>query len=59
MPSFNDQCAIGVLAALARAGVAVPGQVSVAGYDDDTLSRLSCFNLATVSRSAREQAEPV
>lgn len=54
--AFNDQCAIGVLAALSRAGVAVPGQVSVAGYDDDTLSRLSCFNLTTVSQSAEEQA---
>ncbi|MFE3138195.1 LacI family DNA-binding transcriptional regulator [Streptomyces scopuliridis] len=54
--SFNDQRAIGVLAALARAGVAVPGEVSVAGYDDDTLSRLSCFNLTTVSQGAEEQA---
>ncbi|MFC4501541.1 MULTISPECIES: LacI family DNA-binding transcriptional regulator [Streptomyces] len=54
--AFNDQCAIGVLAALARAGVPVPGEVSVAGYDDDALSRLSCFNLTTVSQSAREQA---
>ncbi|WP_367326064.1 substrate-binding domain-containing protein [Streptomyces sp. HUAS ZL42] len=40
----------------ARAGVAVPGRVSVAGYDD-TLSRLSVFNLTTVSQSAREQAQ--
>ncbi|WP_405875803.1 MULTISPECIES: LacI family DNA-binding transcriptional regulator [unclassified Streptomyces] len=54
--AFNDQSAIGVLAGLARAGVSVPGQVSVAGYDDDTLSRLSCFNLTTVSQGAREQA---
>ncbi|MFC8201622.1 LacI family DNA-binding transcriptional regulator [Streptomyces sp. NPDC060006] len=54
--TYNDQSAIGVLAALARAVVAVPGQVSVAGYDDDTLSRLSCFNLTTVSQNAEEQA---
>ncbi|MFG2347746.1 LacI family DNA-binding transcriptional regulator [Streptomyces phaeochromogenes] len=54
--TYNDQSAIGVLAALARAGVAVPGKVSVAGYDDDTLSRLSCFNLTTVSQNAEEQA---
>ncbi|MEI5524988.1 LacI family DNA-binding transcriptional regulator [Streptomyces brasiliscabiei] len=54
--AFNDQCAIGVLAALARAGVDVPGRVSVAGYDDDPHSRLSCFNLTTVSQSAEEQA---
>ncbi|ANS70213.1 putative LacI family transcriptional regulator [Streptomyces lincolnensis] len=54
--AFNDQSAIGVLTALNRAGVAVPDRVSVVGYDDDTLSRLSCFNLTTVSQSAREQA---
>ncbi|WP_245239550.1 LacI family DNA-binding transcriptional regulator [Streptomyces sp. MZ04] len=54
--AFNDACAIGVLEALARAGIAVPGAVSVAGYDDDSLSRLSCFNLTTVSQSAEEQA---
>ncbi|MEV0219718.1 LacI family DNA-binding transcriptional regulator [Streptomyces sp. NPDC050704] len=54
--AFNDQCAIGVLAGLGRAGVAVPGQVSVVGYDDDTLSRLSCFDLTTVSQGAEEQA---
>lgn len=54
--AYNDQCAIGVLAALVRAGITVPGEVSVAGYDDDTLSRLSCFNLTTVSQGAQEQA---
>ncbi|MCX4759464.1 LacI family transcriptional regulator [Streptomyces sp. NBC_01275] len=54
--AFNDQSAIGVLAALSRAGVAVPGGVSVVGYDDDSFSRMSCFNLTTVSQSAQEQA---
>ncbi|POX37331.1 LacI family transcriptional regulator [Streptomyces sp. Ru73] len=54
--AFNDRCAIGVLTALSRAGVAVPGEVAVAGYDDDTLARLSCFDLTTVSQNAGEQA---
>ncbi|MFI0732979.1 LacI family DNA-binding transcriptional regulator [Streptomyces sp. NPDC021225] len=54
--AFNDQCAIGVLTALTRAGVAVPREMSVAGYDDDALSRLSCFDLTTVSQGAEEQA---
>ncbi|XUL92880.1 LacI family DNA-binding transcriptional regulator [Streptomyces galilaeus] len=54
--AFNDQSAIGVLAALARAGVSVPGEVSVVGYDDDRLSRLSCFDLTTVSQGAEAQA---
>lgn len=53
--AYNDQCAIGVLAALSRAGVAVPGRVSVAGYDD-ALSRLSLVDLTTVSHSAEDQA---
>jgi len=30
----NDQMALGVLRALAEAGVEVPGQVSVVGFDD-------------------------
>ncbi|KQW10732.1 hypothetical protein ASD08_37050 [Streptomyces sp. Root369] len=30
--------------------------VSVVGYDDDTLSRLSSINLTTVSQGAQEQA---
>ncbi|MFF7472650.1 substrate-binding domain-containing protein [Streptomyces sp. NPDC008092] len=54
--AYNDQSAIGLLTALRSAGVDVPGTVSVAGYDDDTLSRLSCFDLTTVSQNAREQA---
>ncbi|MFD4506675.1 LacI family DNA-binding transcriptional regulator [Streptomyces sp. NPDC058457] len=54
--AYNDQSAIGLLTAFRSAGVDVPGTVSVAGYDDDTLARLSCFNLTTVSQNAREQA---
>jgi DNA-binding LacI/PurR family transcriptional regulator len=54
--AFNDRSAIGLLTAFQRAGVDVPGAVSVVGYDDDTLSRLSCFNLTTVSQNAEEQA---
>lgn len=54
--AFNDQSAIGLLAAFDRAGVDVPGAVSVAGYDDDALSRLACFDLTTVSQNAEEQA---
>ncbi|MEU9172921.1 LacI family DNA-binding transcriptional regulator [Streptomyces sp. NPDC048420] len=54
--AYNDQCAIGLLTALRRAGVEVPGAVSVVGYDDDALSRLACFDLTTVSQNAEEQA---
>ena len=54
--AYNDRSAIGLLTAFRRAGVDVPGTVSVAGYDDDALSRLACFNLTTVSQNAEEQA---
>jgi DNA-binding LacI/PurR family transcriptional regulator len=54
--AFNDRCAVGVLDALARAGLDVPGQVSVVGYDDSTLARLVHVDLTTVSQDAPEQA---
>ncbi|WP_328828633.1 LacI family DNA-binding transcriptional regulator [Streptomyces ureilyticus] len=54
--AFNDQSAIGLLSAFRRAGIDVPGAVSVAGYDDDALSRLAAFDLTTVSQNAEEQA---
>jgi DNA-binding LacI/PurR family transcriptional regulator len=53
----NDRSALGLLDAFTRAGVAVPAEVSVVGYDDSTLSRLAHVNLTTVSQDARRQAE--
>jgi DNA-binding LacI/PurR family transcriptional regulator len=53
----NDRSALGLLDALNRAGVDVPGAVSVVGYDDSTLSRLAHVNLTTVSQDARRQAK--
>jgi DNA-binding LacI/PurR family transcriptional regulator len=44
----NDRCAMGVLDMLRRAGVDVPYQVSVAGFDDSQLSRLAHIDLTTV-----------
>jgi DNA-binding LacI/PurR family transcriptional regulator len=55
--AYNDQCALGLLDGLSRAGVEVPGRVSVAGYDDSTLARLAHVNLTTVSQDTRGQAE--
>jgi DNA-binding LacI/PurR family transcriptional regulator len=48
--TFNDRSAVGLLDALVRAGVDVPGDVSVVGYDDSPLSRLARIDLTTVSR---------
>jgi len=53
----NDRCAVGFLDALARLGVDVPGSVSVVGYDDSMLARLSHVHLTTVSQDARQQAD--
>jgi DNA-binding LacI/PurR family transcriptional regulator len=55
--AYNDQSALGLLDELSRAGMEVPGQMSVAGYDDSSLARLAHVNLTTVSQDARGQAE--
>lgn len=46
--AFNDIAAIGFMAALDRAGIEVPGDVSVVGIDDILLSRFSNPPLATI-----------
>lgn len=55
--AFNDRCALGLYDAFTRAGLDVPGGVSVVGYDDSPLSRLAHIDLTTVSQSTRDQAE--
>jgi DNA-binding LacI/PurR family transcriptional regulator len=52
----NDRAALGLLDTLARAGVEVPAEVSVVGYDDSILSRLAYVDLTTVSQEPHEQA---
>jgi DNA-binding LacI/PurR family transcriptional regulator len=51
---FNDRCAVGVLEALLSAGVSVPADVSIVGYDDDRLARLTHVNLTTVGQDAAQ-----
>jgi DNA-binding LacI/PurR family transcriptional regulator len=53
----NDRCAHGVLGALSRARVDVPGDISVVGYDDSQLARLSFIDLTTVRQDAAQMAE--
>jgi DNA-binding LacI/PurR family transcriptional regulator len=55
--TFNDRVAVGLLDALSRAGLAVPGDISVVGYDDSPLSRLAHVGLTTVSQNSRALTE--
>ena len=52
--TYNDASAVGLLDALLRAGIDVPGRVSVVGYDDSPLSRLAHVDLTTVSQESRQ-----
>ena len=52
----NDRLAVGVMDAFLRAGVAVPGDVSVVGYDDSSLARLAHIDLTSVNQDAPAQA---
>ena len=50
----NDEMAVGVIAALTDAGVAVPGEVSVAGFDDIPLAQYVRPALTTVRQDFDE-----
>jgi DNA-binding LacI/PurR family transcriptional regulator len=54
--AFNDRCAVGMLDTFIRAGIAVPADVSIVGYDDDRLSRLPHISLTTVRQDASRMA---
>jgi DNA-binding LacI/PurR family transcriptional regulator len=44
----NDHAAVGLLQTLLRAGVRVPEDVSITGFDDSPIARLSSVDLTTV-----------
>ena len=47
---FNDQSAVGFLATVRAAGMDVPRQLSVVGYDDSRLARASWARLTTIGQ---------
>lgn len=51
---FNDRCAIGVLDVLRGAGLYLPRDMSVIGFDDDRLARLSHVALTTVAQDTQQ-----
>jgi DNA-binding LacI/PurR family transcriptional regulator len=50
----SDLIALGAIRAVKRAGKSVPGDVSVVGYDDMLLSRLSTPTLSTIRQDTAE-----
>jgi len=53
----NDRCAHGVLGTLLRAGVNIPGDVSMVGFDDSGVARLSFIDLTSVRQDVNRMAE--
>jgi DNA-binding LacI/PurR family transcriptional regulator len=54
---FNDAGATGVLEVLRREGLRVPDDVSVVGYDDSRMARMSFIDLTTIAQDADRLAE--
>jgi DNA-binding LacI/PurR family transcriptional regulator len=54
--AFDDDCALGLLDSFVRAGIAVPDDLSVVGYDDSRLARLPHINLTTIGQDANRMA---
>ncbi|WP_051830883.1 LacI family DNA-binding transcriptional regulator [Streptomyces violens] len=53
----NDRSAHGLLTTFLRAGVRVPDDISIVGYDDSRLAGLSFIGLTSVRQDAAEVAE--
>ncbi len=52
----NDEMALGVLVSAMRAGIAVPDQLSIAGFDDAAIARMAWPPLSTVHQPHVEMA---
>ncbi|HWJ73599.1 MAG TPA: LacI family DNA-binding transcriptional regulator [Kaistia sp.] len=52
----NDQIAIGVLRAAKQLGIAVPGELSVTGFDDIPWAQIVTPTLTTISQSVSDMA---
>jgi LacI family transcriptional regulator len=52
--AFNDQMALGVMAGLNRLGMAVPGELSVIGFDDVPMAAMVAPPLSTIGLPTEE-----
>ena len=52
---MSDELAIGALQTLQRAGISVPGQMSLVGFDDHEIAEFA--NLTTIFQPVRLQAQ--
>lgn len=50
--AFNDRCALGAMDVLIRAGMSVPQDISVLGFDDSPLASLSHIDLTTIRQDS-------
>lgn len=57
--AFSDQLALGVLRAAADAGIEVPGQLSVVGFDDSPPARAATPPLTTIVQPLRDRGRAV
>ncbi len=53
----NDQAALGLSHSLLAAGIRIPADVSVTGFDDSRIARFSFLNLTTVRQDPKEVGE--
>jgi len=53
----NDFAAVGALDAIDESGLAVPGDISIAGYDNVSLARIGRISLTTVDQPRAEMGE--
>lgn len=55
--AFNDHCALGVIDTFTRAGLRVPEDISVTGYDDSPLAGMHAVNLTSVRQDPQRFAQ--
>jgi DNA-binding LacI/PurR family transcriptional regulator len=53
----NDQEAVGVMQVLSRAGVSIPGDLSLTGFDDSRFAQLSSVDLTTARQDPERMGE--